>query len=198
MGKTYKLKDGTQVLVRPLAADDLQKSLAFFRGLTPEERLYLRVDVTDEAVVKKRIENSGLMDVKRIVAEIENEIVADAGLELRPHGWERHLADFRLIVSPRYRRLGLGMIMAEELYEMGLQEQIEEMVIEIMAPQLSAKKIFHRLGFKDDVIIKNFVKDINGKKQDLILMRCNLEEIWDQIEAYFKEEEHLNMREDMH
>lgn len=198
MGKTYKLKDGTQVLVRPLAADDLQKSLAFFRGLTPEERLYLRVDVTDEAVVKKRIENSGLMDVKRIVAVIDNEIVADAGLELRPHGWERHLADFRLIVSPRYRRLGLGMIMAEELYEMGLQEQIEEMVIEIMAPQLSAKKIFHRLGFKDDVIIKNFVKDINGKKQDLILMRCNLEEIWDQIEAYFKEEEHLNMREDMH
>lgn len=198
MGKKLKLKDGTSVMIRPLTAGDLEKSLAFFRSLPPEDRLYLRVDVMDEKAVENRINNDGIRNYKRIVAEVEGEIVADGGLEMRPHGWERHLADFRLIVSPEFKRKGLGMLMAEELYEMALKEEVEEMIVEIMAPQQDAKKIFERLGFKQDVVIKNYVKDINGQKQDLVLMRCNLEEIWDKIESYFQEMEHREMREENH
>lgn len=189
MGKTYTLKDGTSVTIRTLAEGDQGKSLEFFRSLPPEERLYFRVDVTDPEIVDKRIKNAGFKDTKRIVAEVEGQIIADAGLELRPHGWERHLADFRLIVSPDFKNKGLGMLMAEELYQMALSEKVEEMIVEIMAPQQDAKKIFERLGFHEDVILKNFVKDIDGKKHDLILMRCNLDEIWDKLESYFKEHE---------
>lgn len=187
MAKTYTLKDGTEVTIRPLVESDVEKSLAFFQSLPPEERLYLRVDVTDRDVVQKRISGSGLKEYKRIVADVDGEIVADAGLELRPHGWERHLADFRLIVSPDFQGKGLGMLLAEELYEMALNEKVEEMIVEIMAPQQNAKKIFEKLGFKEDTVIKNFVKDIDGNKQDLILLRCDLEEIWGQIEAHIKE-----------
>lgn len=195
MGKTVKLKDGTAVVIRPLKSDDLDKSLAFFQKLPPEERLYLRVDVTDKEIVKRRIDNVGMRDVKRIVAEVDDTIIADAGLELRPHGWERHLADFRLIVSPDHHGKGLGMLMAEELYEMALKEKVEEMIVEIMAPQENAKKIFERLGFKQDTVIKNFVKDIDGNKQDLLLLRCNLDEIWDKLEAYFKDIENRDMHD---
>lgn len=195
MEKTVKLKDGTKATIRSLNVNDVEKSLAFFRNLPPEQRLYLRVDVTDPVIVERRIKNLGLTDIKRIVAEVEGEIVADAGLELRPHGWERHLADFRLIVSPDYNGKGLGMLMAEELYEMALKENVEEMIVEIMAPQENAKTIFERLGFRQDTIIKNFVKDIDGKKQDLILMRCNLGEIWDKLETYFKETENRDMHD---
>ena len=195
MGKKRKLRDGTSVTIRSLVAGDLDKSLAFFRTLTDEDRLYLRVNVLDRKILERRIQNSGLQDVKRIVAEIDGQIVADAGLELRPHGWERHLADFRLIVSPKYRGQGLGMLLAEELYEMALKEQVEEMIVEIMAPQTHAKKIFKELGFKEDVVIKNYVKDINGHKQDLVLLRCNLEEAWDKVEAFFQEIENKDMHE---
>jgi L-amino acid N-acyltransferase YncA len=195
MGKKLKLKDGTFITIRPLVASDLEKSWAFFQTLPPEDRLYLRVDVTDKNIVAERIKATGVKEIKRIVAELDGEIIADAGLELRPHGWERHLADFRLIISPDFKGKGLGMLMAEELYEMALKEQVEEMLVEIMGPQEAAKKIFLRLGFREDVRIKNFVKDINGKKQDLVVMRCNLEEIWDKIESYFQEVENRDMHE---
>lgn len=198
MSKAYKLKDGTKVDIRPLVAEDLQKSLDFFHSLSAEERLYLRVDVLDESVVKKRIENSGLTEIKRIVAEVDGNIIADAGLELRTHGWERHLADIRLIVSPDYRSQGLGMIMAEELYDMAMNAKVEEMIVEVMAPQIEAKGLFEQLGFKQDVILKNYVKDLKGQKHDLILMRCNLDDIWDKIESYFQEVEHREMREERH
>ncbi len=195
MGKKLKLKDGTIITIRPLVESDLEKSWGFFQKLPPEDRLYLRVDVTDKKIVAQRIKDLGANKVKRIVAELDDEIIADAGLELRPHGWERHLADFRLIISPEFGGKGLGMLMAEELYEMALKEKVEEMLVEIMAPQEGAKSIFKRLGFREDVVIKKFVKDIHGNKQDLVLMRCNLEEIWDKIESYFKEVENRDMHD---
>lgn len=195
MGKTAKLKDGTSVEIRPMTENDVDKSFDFFQGLSPEERLYLRVDVSDRDVVAQRLKNQGSRDVKRICAEVDDRIVSDAALELRPHGWERHLADFRLIVADEYQRKGLGMLMAEELYSMALAEQVEEMLIELMVPQTNARKIFQRLGFEEDVVLKNFVKDIHGKKQDLVIMRCDLNKIWDKLESYFSEIENKHMHE---
>jgi RimJ/RimL family protein N-acetyltransferase len=193
MNKQHNLIDGTPVVVRQLVIEDLEKSRDFFKSLTLEDRLYLRVDVLDEAVVEKRIKNSGLSRIQRIVAEIDGQIVADAGFERRTHGWERHLADFRLIVAPQFRRKGLGMIMAEELYELAVKENVEEMVARFMVPQTAVRKIFERLGFEDDVVLKDFVKDINGQKQDLVIMRGTLDHLWDKLEEYFHEEEHRNM-----
>ena len=195
MAKTIWLKDGTEAIIRELTEGDLDLSFAFFQGLGPEDKAYLRVDVSDREVVWKRLRNERYVDVKRIVAEVDGEIVADAALELNPHGWERHLAEFRLIVASEFKRKGLGMFMAEELYEMAIQEQVEEMTVQLMGPQKEAKKIFERLGFRQDAVLKDFVKDVKGQRQDLIIMRCSLDDIWNQIESYFEEFEGMASQE---
>ncbi len=189
MAKTIILKDGTEAIIRALTEADLDKSFSFFEKLRPEDKAYLRVNVSDRNVVWKRLQNVGLMEVRRIAAEVDGEIVADAALELKPHGWERHLAEFRIIVSSDFKRQGLGMFIAEELYEIALKERVEEMIVQLMGPQEEARKIFERLGFKQDVVMKQFVKDVKGKRQDLVIMRCNLDEIWNKIESYFEEYE---------
>ena len=51
MGKTVKLSDGTEVVIRELTKEDVNKSYAFFKALSPEDRLYLRVNVQDKKVV---------------------------------------------------------------------------------------------------------------------------------------------------
>lgn len=197
MAKTVRLKDGTEAIIRELTETDLDKSFAFFEKLNPEDKAYLRVDVSDRNIVWKRLQNVSLMNVKRIVAEVDGEIAADAALELKPHGWERHLAEFRIIVAGDFKRQGLGMFMAEELYEIALKEQVEEMIVQLMGPQQEAKKIFERLGFRQDVIMKRFVKDVKGNRQDLVIMRCNLDEIWNKIESYFEEFECVASQEMM-
>ncbi len=187
MRKQVTLKDGSKAIIRSLTEADLDKSFAFFQKLPPEDRMYLRVNVGDIDVVKKRLKTADFMNVKRIAAIVDDEIVGDAALELRPYGWTRHLAEFRLIVADAYKRLGLGMILAGELYEMAVKEGVEEMIIELMAPQENAKKIFERLGFKIGATLKDYVKDSKGQKQDMLIMRCNLNDIWDKIEAYHEE-----------
>ncbi len=195
MSKNYKLKDGTNVVIRLTNDNDIDKLLFFFQNLPSEDKAYLRVDVTDRSVVEQRLKNVGLRNIIRIVAEVDDEIIADGSLELRTHGWEKHVADLRIIVAGNYQRKGLGMLMAEELYSIALNEKVEEMVVKIMAPQIEAVKIFERLGFKQDVVMKDFVKDVKGQKQDLIILRCNLEEIWDKLESYFLETENRDMHD---
>ena len=51
--------------------------------------------------------------------------------------------------------------------------------------QEAAIKIFRKLGFHHEVILDDYVKDLTGKTQDLIIMSINMKELWDEMGAYF-------------
>lgn len=184
MGKVVNLKDGTEVMIRPMTRDDLKKSSAFFQALPEEDRAYLRRDVTKRSVVEARIRDMDSGRVKRLVALVDDEIVADGALELAGHGWEEHVAEIRLIVARPYQRKRLGMLMASELFALAAAEKVEEIVVRMMRPQTAARAIFRRLGFHEEVLLPEYVRDLGGRKQDLILMRCDLEALWRELEDY--------------
>jgi L-amino acid N-acyltransferase YncA len=176
------LKDGTTIVIRPMTEDDVDKSWAFFKKLPQEDRAYLRVDVTKRDVVEQRIRDMQSGVVKRIVAVVGDEIVADGALELAGAGWKRHVAELRLIVARPYQRKGVGMLMARELYNLASAANVEDVVVEMMAPQTSARRIFHTLGFKEEAVFPRFVKDITGRRQDLVVMRSELGALWHELE----------------
>ena len=179
-----KLKDGTDVVIRELTIDDLEKSIAFFKALPKEDRIYLRVDVTKPENVENRIKMIKFGEVMRLVAIIDDEIVADGALELETEEWEEHMAEIRLIVAHPYQRRGLGMIMARELFALASGRNVEEIVVKFMEPQSSARKVFEKLGFHEDSVLHNYVKDIDGIKHDLVLMRCDLKSLWEKLDDY--------------
>lgn len=184
MNKQVRLKDGSEVLIRELKTDDIDRSHAFFRELPEEDRAYLRNDVTRREVVERRIAGIESGDVIRLVAEIEDQIVADGSLEREGRGWKDHIAELRLIVARPYQKMGLGKSMARELYLLAAGKRVEEIVVKIMEPQVHALKIFKRLGFHRDAVFHDYVKDIHGAKHDLIVMRCDLEKLWNKIKDH--------------
>lgn len=187
MRNVVKLKDGTEVIIRPLTKDDLGKSLAFFQALPAEDRRYLRRDVTKREVVWQRIRAIELGKVKRLVAISGEEIVADGALELEGHGWKEHIGELRLIVAHPFQRKGLGMLMARELFFLAANAKVEEIVVKMMRPQIAALSIFKRLGFCEDVTLRDYVTDLSGSKQDLIVMRCDLKSLWREMEDFLAE-----------
>lgn len=189
-----KLKDGTEVLIRELNIDDLENSIAFFKALPKEDRIYLRVDVTKPENVKRRIEMMKFGKVIRLVAVIDGEIVADGALELETEEWEEHIAELRLIVAHPRQRKGLGMIMARELFSIAAGKSVEEIVVKFMEPQIAARKVFEKLGFHKDSILHNYVKDIDGVKHDLVLMRCDLNSLWKKLEDFISESDWIRTR----
>jgi len=186
-GTTVQLKDGSEVLIRPLGPADLERSLEFFRSLPEPDRRYLRADVTRPEVVERRIREIKLGKVKRLIALVGEQIVADGALELAGYDWTSHVGEVRLIVARPFQRKGLGMLMARELYAMAAGHKVELLLVRMMRPQVSARNIFRRLGFHEQVMLPDHVKDRVGTTQDLIIMRCDLAAMWSELETFFAE-----------
>ena len=185
MTKSVKLKDQTQVIIRTMTRDDLERSVSFFRNLPEEDRFFLRKAVTRREVVEGRIREIDTGVAKRLVAIFNDEIVADAALELSGHGWEEHVAELRLVVARPFQRKGLGTLMARELFHLAASAKVEQIVVRMMRPQIAARNIFRKLGFREELLLTDHVKDLGGKSRDLILMRCNLEDLWREMEEVY-------------
>jgi L-amino acid N-acyltransferase YncA len=148
------------------------------------DRAYLRRDVYKKEVVAERIRAMRSGNVKRVVALVDDRIVADAALEFESLAWKKHVAEVRLIVDSAYQRKGLGMLMARELYSIATEGQVEEIVVRMMRPQIAARSIFRKLGFHEETVLPDYVKDLEGHKQDMILMRCDLQALWNELEDF--------------
>jgi L-amino acid N-acyltransferase YncA len=143
--------------------------------------------MTIREAIEERIREMEEGAVERLVAVADETIVADGALEFSHFGWERHIAELRLFVATPYQRKGLGMLMAGALYDLAASAGIEEIVVKMMASQAAALRIFRKLGFRDEVVLRDYVKDMKGTRKDLVLMRCRLEDLWQKYEEFVRE-----------
>ncbi|MDH7513154.1 MAG: GNAT family N-acetyltransferase [Clostridiales bacterium] len=185
--KTVSLKDGKKILIRPLTLRDLDKLMEFYRALPSEDRRYLRVDVTNREVVSQRIRLAEKGNVYRLVALDKDKIVADGGLELSGEEWHKHQGELRVIVARPYRRRGLGTVIMRELYFLAAEKNIERLVAMMMRPQKAAQTICRRLGFREEALLPDYVKDLSGKTQDLIIMFCDLKDMWKELDHLYSD-----------
>ncbi len=177
------MRNGREVVIRQMVPEDASSSYQFFAGLPEDDRRYLRSDVTRREIVERRAREVDSGRAVRLVAVDGDTIVADGALELAGHGWGDNIAEIRLVVARPYQRTGLGTLLARELYFLAAERKVDRIVVRMMRPQEGAKRIFRSLGFKDEYLIPEHVRDQDGNWQDLIIMRCNLEDLWDEMEG---------------
>jgi GNAT superfamily N-acetyltransferase len=187
MDKTERMKDGTEVTIRRLVANDIDRLMEFYGSLPEEDRRYLKFDVTDRKVVAKRLRRVESGDDIRIAAVHGGVLVASGALELSGEGWSKHQGEIRVMVARPFQHRGLGTIMIRELYFIAVQNKIETIVARMMRPQAGAQKVFHRLGFRDETMLPDFVKDLQGGSQDLIVMTCDVKDLWKELDRNFSE-----------
>ena len=185
MKKNEVLRDGTKITIRNIIMDDLENYMKFFRSLPPKDRKYLRINVTDDNLVKERIKQIRSGNFFRIVALKNDEIIASGALELYTDDWHKHHAELRVIVSRAYQRKGLGLIMNRELYMIAAQHNVKKVIARMMRPQTGAVKILHKLGFKEEYLIPKYVQDQNEIAQDLVIMTCDMKDFWRELESLY-------------
>jgi len=182
MKRIEKLKNDMKVTIRKLNPDDLGKLMAFYCILPEEDRKYLRVDVTDRDVVAQRIGFIEKGKVIRIIALYKKKIVADGALELFSDEWEKRHGELRVIVAQDFQRRGLGSLIMRELYFLAVQKKIETLVVKMMRPQTAVRSICRRLGFHEEAIVPDYVRDMTGTAQDMVVMTCDIQEFWKELE----------------
>ncbi len=173
------LKDGRIVTIRPMNKDDGDKLLEFFRSLPEEERMFLRDDVVDPALIQKWVEE---MDYERVVPLLglhEGCLVADASIHRNKERWASHIGQIRVVVHPDFQGSGLGYWMTREIFVIAHSMKIEKVLAEMMDVQPGAVKVFEKLGFRQEHVFKKHVCDLEGKYHNLVVMSVDINELMD-------------------
>ena len=105
------LKDGTRVILRPMVKEDRDGLLDFHRRLDEKDKLFLRHDVRDPAVIDHWVNNIDYQKVFPLLAIADGRIVGDATLHMRKVGWKRHVGNVRLVVAKDFQGRGLGTLL---------------------------------------------------------------------------------------
>lgn len=185
MEKKEILRDGTEVIIRNISMDDLEAYMEFFRSLPPSDRKYLRINVTNQQLIRERIRQIENGNVFRIIALLEDKIIATGALELCRDNWHENHAELRVIVTRQYQRRGMGLILNRELYLIAAQHGVKKVIAKMMRPQIGALKILKRMGFREQTLIPDYVQDQDKQSQDLIIMTCDMKEFWKELESLY-------------
>jgi len=184
--KEVVLRDTTRVTIRPMEPGDTGPLLDFFRRLPPEERQFLRNDVTRLEIVEAWGRGLDYSRVLPLLAEYQERVIGDATLH-RPGGWMRHIGEIRVVTDPCFRRRGLASVLAREIFTLALQSGLDKMVAEMAADQAAARKVFERLGFQEEARLANHILDAEGKKHDLLLLSTDIPALMRKMEESFLE-----------
>ncbi|MHC4079940.1 MAG: GNAT family N-acetyltransferase [Planctomycetota bacterium] len=184
--KLEALKNGTAVVLRNPTMEDVETLRQFFLSLPPEDQRYLRDDVTQKEVVERRIREAELGDVRRLMALVDDKVVAVGALEFSGQRWQRHLGEIRVFVGQEYRCQRLGAMLVAELFGEAQREGLEKVVVKVAAGQTAARKICDRLGFHVDAVLPDHIKDPEGKLHAQVIMSCTLDELWRELSDFNK------------
>ena len=182
--KTVKLKDGSSVVIRPLARDDFERLHHFFSTLPEGDRLFLRHDVRDPGVVRKWTEELDYDEVSPLVALDGDEIVANGSLHVMLHGWMQHVGHIRLVTGPRHRHKGLGGLITRELVSLAAERNLEKLQAHVIEDNTGAIKMFQAVGFKTEAVLEGMVKDQTGRHRNLAVMVNSVTNLLDIMEDW--------------
>jgi len=181
--KDVRLKDGTSVTLRPLEPTDLDRFHAFFCGLPAEDRLYLKDDVTDRAVLSRWVGDHEIERVLTLVALDGDRIVGDATLLVERYGWSQHVGEIRCVVARDFQNMGLGKILARELVQDAMRRELTKLKVQVMSTQERAVQAFQRLGFRREAVLEGHVADRSGALHDLWILTTDTSTVWSELEA---------------
>jgi RimJ/RimL family protein N-acetyltransferase len=149
---------------------DRDAMLAFAESLPEHDLLFLGRDLRHPRVIdawQVAIEE-GWID--SLVAEDDGRFVGTAALVRDPLGWSAHVGEIRLLVAPTKRGAGLGRDLLEAILAVAPERGVEKLTAQMTPDQIGSVMLFESLGFRAEALLKNHVRDRDGKPHDLAIL----------------------------
>jgi len=152
---TWKLKDGSPILIRPIRPED-EPMMVKFQGTLSEDSVHFRyfgLLKLEQRVAHDRLVRMCFNDYDRELAiiavrnepETKQDELIGVGRLIKVHGVND--AEFAIVVSDRWQGHGLGMHFLKLLLEIGRQEGVEHVIGQILPDNYAMQRICKQLGF---------------------------------------------------
>jgi L-amino acid N-acyltransferase YncA len=173
--RTVTLSDDRQVRLRLMTpGGDVYRLHAFASSLPKDDLQFLRVDITRLMVVMLWAQNVKDGRTITVLAEVGDEVVGYASVHNDQVSWQRHLGELRIQVGQAYRCCGLGGLLGKEVFAIASDLGIEKIVAQMTGDQRQAIALVERSGFKHEAVLHDFVIGRDGRKNDLVVMTCDV------------------------
>jgi L-amino acid N-acyltransferase YncA len=185
--KNYPLNVGLKernFTLRPMTAEDGPTLIEFASNLPQHDILFMRRDITKQDGIDKWVRDVSNGTIHSILAADDTGIVGYSTLHLNDLEWSQHVADLRVMTADSVRGVGLGRLLTREAFNIALALRIEKVVARMTTDQEGARALFHELGFQNEALLKDHIKDRNGLRHDLLLMACDVETFLSTRDAY--------------
>ncbi|MBL8169133.1 MAG: GNAT family N-acetyltransferase [Acidobacteria bacterium] len=166
---TTTLKD-KQITLRLMQTTDRDTVLSFAQSLPADDLLFLPLDITHPKVIDGWVRSLQSGRTVTVLAEAEGGLLGMGTLVRSETTWARHLGNIRLLVSPAARGIGLGSLLANEVFGLAETAGLQKVVAQMAADERGAVAVFERLGFKAEALLADYVMDREGRTHDLIVM----------------------------
>jgi L-amino acid N-acyltransferase YncA len=170
LAKTLTLSDGRVVALRAMGLADRDKIIAFARSLPQDDLLFLRTDITESSNIDDWMRHIKEGATVTILAEIDEKLAGYASVHTDQARWTRTIGEIRMQVGRQFRGLGLGRVLAAEIFAIGKERGLRKMAAMMTPDQAGARAAFEKLGFQIEALLQSWVVDRNGRPRDLIIM----------------------------
>jgi RimJ/RimL family protein N-acetyltransferase len=180
--RNVRLSDGKDIEIRAMTAADRDAILAFARQLPEEDLLFLRVDLTEPAVVDEWIANLDRGLSTALVAYDGASLAGYATVHVNPARWTRRVGEIRVNAGPAWRGMGLGRNLTAQIFDIARGMGLKKLAATMTVDQPGAQAAFRRLGFVPEAVLADYVEDRKGRSRDLVIMSYDIDGLTEQMD----------------
>jgi RimJ/RimL family protein N-acetyltransferase len=169
-----KLRDGTSVVVRPLAKSDGARLHKFLHTVPEEERLFIKQSVAKREAINEWCRKPDFERNLPLLMLHGQKIIGEANLHQRPGGWKRHIGMITLLTHPEYRGRDVSKILVTELIEIAQGFGLRRLEAEVNGGRKIALSVLSHLGFRKLLDLPDYVLDLKAVTHDYVLLGLDL------------------------
>lgn len=158
--------------------------LAFAQKLPTHDLLFLPRNISQPKVLSAWINEIERGDITSLLAITDGRVVGCGTLVRDPHSWSPHVGEIRMVVSTDVRGQGVGRALSQETFAIALGAGLEKFSVQMTVDQRAAIALFESLGFKAEALLRDHVRDVEGKTHDIVVLGHNVAQVRAQMEAY--------------
>src|SRR5882757_6426155 len=158
--------------------------LAFAQKLPTHDLLFLPRNISQPKVLSAWVNEIDRGDITSLLAVREGKVVGCGTVVRDPYSWSPHVGEIRMVVSLDVRGQGVGRALSQETFALALGAGLEKFSVQMTIDQRGAIALFESLGFKAEALLRDHVRDVEGKKHDIVVLGHNVTQVRAQMEAY--------------
>ena len=176
--------DAGEIEFRPMSRADEAAVFAFAKGLPTHDLLFLPRNISEPKVLSAWINEIEHGAITSLLAVKDGKVVGCGALVRDPHSWSPHVGEIRMVVSPEVRGQGVGRLLSQETFALALGAGLEKLTVQMTVDQRAAMTLFETLGFRAEGLLRDQVRDVDGKTHDIVVLGHDVAQVEAQLEAY--------------